>query len=48
MNRDQIYAQGSEGQPFEFSEKVAGVFEDMIRRSVPGYGPLGENVAKVR
>ena len=37
MSRDEIYAKGGEGQPFEFSEKVAGVFEDMIRRSVPGY-----------
>lgn len=37
MSRDEIYAEGSEGKPFEFSDRVAGVFEDMIRRSVPGY-----------
>ncbi len=38
MSRDEIYGEEGERQPFEFSEKVVGVFEDMIRRSVPGYG----------
>lgn len=38
MSRDDIYGKEEGGQPFEFSEKVVGVFEDMIRRSVPGYG----------
>lgn len=38
MSRDEIYAEGGERKPFEFSDRVAGVFEDMIRRSVPGYG----------
>lgn len=38
MSRDDIYEEEGERKPFEFSEKVVGVFEDMIRRSVPGYG----------
>ena len=41
MNNDNIYAQP---QPylvdFNFDEKVANVFPDMIRRSVPGYANI--------
>lgn len=38
MERDQIYAGGEAGnEPFEFSEAVAQVFPDMLRRSIPGY-----------
>lgn len=38
MERDQIYAGGDVGDaPFEFSESVAQVFPDMLRRSIPGY-----------
>jgi len=37
--RDAIYAQAVERQlPFRFDAAVADVFEDMIARSVPGYG----------
>ena len=38
MSRDDIFAdeQAPEG-PFEFSEDVARVFPDMLRRSIPGY-----------
>ena len=38
MSRDDIFSEKGERRPFEFSGKVVGVFEDMIRRSVPGYG----------
>lgn len=38
MSRDDIFEKSSGNGTFEFSEKVVGVFEDMIRRSVPGYG----------
>lgn len=38
MSRDDIFAEEGETGRFEFSEKVVGVFADMIRRSVPGYG----------
>lgn len=36
---DSIYSEPHAGvDDFSFDEKVAGVFPDMIRRSVPGYG----------
>lgn len=39
MTKDRLY-QNIHGQikPFEFDERVADVFPDMIQRSVPGYG----------
>lgn len=39
MNRDRLYAAigGDGAAPFRFDERVADVFPDMIRRSVPGY-----------
>lgn len=38
MSRDEIYADGRHPDgPFEFSEAVAEVFPDMLRRSIPGY-----------
>lgn len=40
-SQDTIYAQAYENiSDFQFDEKVAGVFHDMIRRSVPGYGQI--------
>ncbi|MGL4896383.1 MAG: carboxy-S-adenosyl-L-methionine synthase CmoA, partial [Shewanella sp.] len=37
-SQDKIYAQPSEHiSDFQFDHRVAGVFNDMIRRSVPGY-----------
>jgi len=39
--RDQIYAESSDQVPdFTFDEKVAAVFPDMIKRSVPGYSSV--------
>ena len=39
MKRDKIFVDAiSEPKPFVFDEQVAHVFEDMIQRSVPGYG----------
>ncbi len=35
--RDTIFASGAPPVRFQFDEQVAGVFDDMIRRSVPGY-----------
>lgn len=38
MTKDHIYRESrSKVPPFEFDEHVAGVFDDMIRRSVPFY-----------
>ena len=37
--RDRLYAEPrSDVEAFVFDDKVAAVFPDMIRRSVPGYG----------
>ena len=39
--RDRVFAKRlSEVRAFEFDEAVAGVFEDMMSRSVPGYSLL--------
>ena len=36
--QDNIYEKGNlSGLPFTFNEEVTEVFEDMIKRSVPGY-----------
>ena len=35
--RDHLYAERGDLVDFAFDERVAGVFPDMIRRSVPGY-----------
>ena len=41
MKKDQIYASPREQiEAFRFDEKVAEVFPDMIRRSVPGYSMM--------
>ena len=38
MNRDNIFAEYKEKiTDFQFDENVASVFEDMLRRSIPGY-----------
>ncbi|QSX31613.1 MULTISPECIES: carboxy-S-adenosyl-L-methionine synthase CmoA [Shewanella] len=38
---DNLFAQPGEHQGnFQFDSRVAGVFSDMIRRSVPGYGQI--------
>ncbi len=41
MSKDRIYRQAlAEVVPFEFDDRVAAVFPDMIRRSVPGYAGM--------
>lgn len=41
MNKDSIYASPRDHiVDFAFDERVASVFPDMIRRSVPGYGDI--------
>ncbi|MCB1692386.1 MAG: carboxy-S-adenosyl-L-methionine synthase CmoA [Pseudomonadales bacterium] len=37
MKKDTVYAAPRRIEAFEFDERVADVFENMIRRSVPGY-----------
>ncbi len=40
MSKDAIYADEQHIVDFAFDERVAAVFPDMIRRSVPGYGDI--------
>ena len=37
MSEDRIYETASGGEPFRFDDRVARVFPDMLRRSIPGY-----------
>ena len=37
MSKDTIYKTEDGRTPFRFNEKVAAVFPDMLRRSIPGY-----------
>lgn len=39
-NKDKIYLQGESHGSFVFDSKVAAVFPDMIKRSVPGYATI--------
>lgn len=40
-SQDDLYAKPyQQVSDFQFDDKVAGVFNDMIRRSVPGYGQI--------
>ncbi|MDX1571848.1 MAG: carboxy-S-adenosyl-L-methionine synthase CmoA, partial [Xanthomonadales bacterium] len=41
-DEDRIYAEDTPPEPFRFTARVADVFPDMIRRSVPGYGSVLE------
>jgi tRNA (cmo5U34)-methyltransferase len=42
--RDQIFSQESDLVDFTFDAKVADVFDDMVRRSVPGYQSMIEMI----
>jgi len=37
MPEDKIYRNDEGAEPFRFNDKVAAVFPDMLRRSIPGY-----------
>ena len=43
--RDQIFNQQNDLVDFTFDKQVANVFDDMVRRSVPGYQSMIEMVA---
>jgi tRNA (cmo5U34)-methyltransferase len=45
MSRDTIYSTVQNMAPFQFDERVAAVFADMIKRSVPGYGMIVDMTA---
>ena len=42
--RDQIFSQAHDLVDFTFDANVANVFDDMVRRSVPGYQSMIELV----
>ena len=47
MSRDDIYKTGDGAEPFRFDERVARVFPDMLRRSIPGYAASIEAIGSL-
>ncbi len=47
MKRDDIYTTGDDVEPFRFDERVARVFPDMLRRSIPGYAASIEAIGSL-
>ena len=47
MTRDDIYKTGDGAEPFRFDERVARVFPDMLRRSIPGYAASIEAIGSL-
>jgi tRNA (cmo5U34)-methyltransferase len=47
MKKDEIYRSAQDVEPFRFDERVAGVFPDMLRRSIPGYAASLEAIGSL-
>ena len=47
MSEDTIYKAASGAEPFRFDDKVAHVFPDMLRRSIPGYAASIEAIGSL-
>lgn len=47
MTLDRVFAQQKEAEDFRFDEKVAGVFDDMVDRSVPFYQEIQRMVSEL-
>jgi tRNA (cmo5U34)-methyltransferase len=47
MSEDHIYKSDVGGEPFRFDDKVARVFPDMLRRSIPGYAASLEAIGSL-
>ena len=47
MSKDEIYRSGQDIEPFRFDERVARVFPDMLRRSIPGYAASLEAIGSL-
>lgn len=45
--KDTLFRSGSRPKKFRFDEQVAGVFDDMLSRSVPFYGEVQEMIASL-
>ncbi|MBT8102664.1 MAG: carboxy-S-adenosyl-L-methionine synthase CmoA [Gammaproteobacteria bacterium] len=47
MSEDTIYKADTGSEPFRFDDKVAAVFPDMLRRSIPGYAASIEAIGSL-
>ena len=47
MKKDEIYRSAQDVEPFRFDERVARVFPDMLRRSIPGYAASLEAIGSL-
>ena len=47
MGEDRIYKTDNGSEPFRFDERVARVFPDMLRRSIPGYAASIEAIGSL-
>lgn len=47
MSKDDLFQHGEVPADFQFSERVAEVFDDMLARSVPNYGQVIEMTAQL-
>lgn len=47
MSEDRIYKSIEGNEPFRFDDKVASVFPDMLRRSIPGYAATIEAIGSL-
>jgi tRNA (cmo5U34)-methyltransferase len=47
MSEDTIYKSDSGSEPFRFDDRVARVFPDMLRRSIPGYAASIEAIGSL-
>ena len=47
MTEDTLYQADVGGEPFRFDDRVARVFPDMLRRSIPGYAASLEAIGSL-
>lgn len=47
MSDDRIYTTDDGAEPFRFNDRVAAVFPDMLRRSIPGYAASLEAIGSL-
>jgi len=47
MDRDEVFKEHSKPSDFKFSTKVAGVFDDMVNRSVPYYEEIQRMISEL-
>ena len=47
MEKDEVFREYSQASDFKFSSKVAGVFDDMVNRSVPYYEEMQRMVGEL-